>query len=100
MFAESRRHFGPPIAPGVNGSKHGRIALPLALPNGCTGVSGSPFNSNACVLLAQSELPLERTNDRGGHSRHDENEFVGLGSHASSFVRHQRLDEPVARILQ
>lgn len=100
MFAESRRHFEPPIAPGVNGLKHGRIALPLALPNGGTGSERSPSISNACVLLAQSELPLELTNDRAGHSRHEENEFVGPGSHANPVVLHRRLDEVVARILQ
>ena len=50
--------------------------------------------------LAQSELPLEWTNDRGEHSRHAENDFIGRGSHTSSFARHRRRDESVARILQ
>ena len=99
MFAESRRHVGPPIAPGVNGLKHGRIALPLALPNGGAASERSPSISNACVLLAQSELPLDRTTTRG-HSRHADNDFVGRGSQKALFVLNRRLDEMVARILQ
>ncbi len=59
-----------------------RLLLRTVVP----GVERSPFNSNACVLLAQSELPLERTNDRGGHSRHAENDFVGRGCQKALFV--------------